>query len=71
MHRRLHRCCDSVVTLVVMALLPSQMRRRLAIADNDGGGMMGDNFQQRDGLRRCCDGVVAVADAQASCRCRR
>ena len=43
MHRHLCHRCDSVVALVVMALLPSPlMRRRLALVDDDGDGMTGD-----------------------------
>ena len=44
MHRHLRRCRDSVVALVMMALLRSPpMRRRLAVVDNDGDGMTGDS----------------------------
>jgi len=43
MRRRLCRHCDSVVALVVMASLPSPMRRRLAIVDNDGDSVTGNN----------------------------
>jgi hypothetical protein len=44
MHRRLRRCRDSVVALVMMASLRSPpMRRRLAIVDDDGEGMTGDS----------------------------
>ena len=63
MCRHLRRRHDSVVALVMMASLPSQMRRRLAIVNNDGNGMMGDNdYDDFD------NGVSA--DVQASCRCR-
>jgi hypothetical protein len=59
---RRHLCCrrDGVVTLVVMASLPSPMRRRLAVVDDDGDGVTGDNDDGRDGLRRRRDGVVAL-----------
>jgi len=42
---RRHLCfhCDSVVALVMMALLPSQMRSRLAIVDDDCDGVTGDD----------------------------
>ena len=43
MHRRLCRCRNGVVTLVVMASLPSPMCRRLAAVDDDGDGVTGDN----------------------------
>jgi hypothetical protein len=60
MPRHLRRCRDGVVTLVVMASLPSPKRRRLAVVDDDGDGMTGDNYEGRNGLRRRCDGVVAL-----------
>jgi hypothetical protein len=60
MRRRLRRCRDGVVTLVVMASLPSPMGRRLAVVDDDGDSMTGDNDDGRDGLCRRCDGVVAL-----------
>ena len=43
---RMRLCChhDSVVALVVMALLPSPMRRRLAIVDRDDDGVTGDDM---------------------------
>ena len=73
MRRCLHRLCDGVVAVVVMASLPSPMRRLLAIAvNNDGNGAKVDNVED-DGngailslpsmhrlFCRCCDGVVAV-----------
>ena len=43
MRRRLCRRRNGVITLVVMASLPSLMRRRLAVVDDDGDGVMGDN----------------------------
>ena len=60
MRRRLRRSRDGVVTLVVMASLPSPMRRRLAVVDNDGDGVMGDNDDGRNGLRRRRDGIFAL-----------
>jgi hypothetical protein len=41
--RRLCRCRDGVVALIVMASLPSSMRRRLAVVNDDGDGAKGDN----------------------------
>jgi hypothetical protein len=41
--RRLCRRCDGVVALVVMASLPSPMRRHLAVVDDDGAGAKGDD----------------------------
>jgi hypothetical protein len=43
---RMRLCCrhDSVVALVVMASLPSPMRRRLAIVDRDDDGVTGDDM---------------------------
>ncbi len=42
------RQCAGIFTIVMMALLPSPMPRRLAVVDDDGDGMMGndddDNF---------------------------
>ena len=61
MRRCLRRSRDGVVTLVVMASLPSPMRRHLAVVDDDGDGVTGDNDDGRDGLRRRRDGVVALA----------
>ena len=43
MCRHLCRRRDGVVTLVVMASLPSPMRRHLAVVDDDGDGVTGDN----------------------------
>jgi len=60
MRRHLCRRRNGVVTLVVMASLPSPMRRRLAVVDDDGDSVMGDNDDGRDGLRRRRDGVVAL-----------
>ena len=63
---RRHLCCrrDGVVTLVVMASLPSPMRMRLAVVDDDGDGVTGNNTGNNDdgrgGLRRRRDGVVAL-----------
>ena len=37
MRRRLHRCCDGIVALVAMALLPLPMHRRLAIVGEPQG----------------------------------
>ena len=65
-----------------MASLSSLMRRHLAVVDDDGDGEMGNNdYDDFDDAMdfaasrwRCCphrDGVVAVADAQASCHCQR
>jgi len=47
---RRHLCCrrDGVVTLVMMASLPSPMRRRLAVVDDYGDGVTGDNDDGRD-----------------------
>ena len=42
MCRRLCCHCDSVVALLMMAL-PSLMQRRLAVVDDDGNGMTGDD----------------------------
>ncbi len=36
------------------------MRRRLAVVNDDGDGMTGDNDDGHDGLRRRRDGVVAL-----------
>jgi len=44
MRRRLHHCCNGVVALVAMALLPLPMHRRLAVVDNDGDGVTGDRI---------------------------
>ena len=41
--RRLRRRRDGVVALVVMALLPLPMHRRLAVVDDDGDGAKGDD----------------------------
>jgi hypothetical protein len=41
--RHLRRCRNGVVALIVMASLPSPMRRRLAVVDNDGDGTKGDD----------------------------
>jgi hypothetical protein len=41
--RHLCRHCDGVVTLVVMASLPSSMRRRFAVVDDDGDGAKGND----------------------------
>ena len=43
-----------------MASLPSTMRRRLAVDDDDGDDVFGDNDGGRDGLCRRRDGVVAL-----------
>ena len=43
MRRSLHRCRDSVAALIVMASLLSLMRMRLAVVDDDGDGVMGNN----------------------------
>jgi hypothetical protein len=43
MRRGLCRCHDSVAALVVMASLPSPMRRCLAVVDDDGDGVTGDD----------------------------
>ena len=43
MRRHLCRRRDGIVTLVVMASLPSPMRRRLAVVNDDGDGVTGDN----------------------------
>ena len=48
MCRRLRRCCDSVAPLVVMASLPSPMRMRLAVVNDDGDGVTGDNYDDFD-----------------------
>ena len=65
MHRPLRRRRDSVAALVMMALLSSQMRRP----------MISTTRRTLPSLRwRCCphcDGIIAVADAQASCHCQR
>ena len=77
MRRRLCRRHDCVAALVMMALLSSPMRRRLVVVDNDSDGVMGDNHYDdfNDAMdfavvaMGCCphrDGVVAIADAQAS-----
>ena len=73
MHRRLHRRRDSVAALVVMASLPSPMCRRLAIVDDDGDGMTGD--EDYDDFDDATDfAVVAMALLPSSrwrrCRCR-
>ena len=64
MRRHLPRRRDGVVTLVVMASLPSPMRRRLAVVDNDGDGVTGDNddnyFDDATDFHRRHDGVVAL-----------
>ena len=54
MRRRLCRCCDDVVALVAMALLPLPMRRRLAVVDDDGDGATGDSIDDN------CDSVTNV-----------
>jgi len=41
--RRLGRRRDGVIALVVMASLPSPMRKRLAVVNNDGNGAKGNN----------------------------
>jgi hypothetical protein len=66
MRRGLRRRRDSVVALVVMALLTSPIRRRLAVVNDDGDGVTGDNYDDFESQWR-----VAIANAQASCRCRR
>jgi hypothetical protein len=43
MRRRLCRRRNGVVALVVMALLPSPMRRRLVVVNNVGDGAKGSN----------------------------
>ena len=43
MRRHLHHRCDGVVSLVMIASLPSPMRRCLAVVDDDGNGVTGDN----------------------------
>jgi hypothetical protein len=47
-----------------MASLPSPMRRRLAVVDNDGDGVTGDNddnyFDDATDFHRRHDGVVAL-----------
>jgi hypothetical protein len=43
MRRRLCRRRDSVAALVVMASLSSPTCRRLAVVDDDGDGVTGDN----------------------------
>ena len=60
MRRHLCRRRNGLVTLVVMASLPSPMRRCLAVVNDDGDGVTGDNDDGRDGLRRRRDGVVAL-----------
>ena len=54
MRRHLCRCCDGVVALVAMALLPLLMRRRLAVVDNDGDGATGDSIMDN------CDSTTNV-----------
>ena len=81
MRRGLRHRLDSVVALVVMTSLMPPMRRRLAVVNDDGNGVTGDNYDDFDNATdfavvamACCprrDGVVAVANAQAFCRCRR
>ena len=77
MRRRLCRRHDCVAALVMMALLSSPMRRHLVVVDNDSDGVTGDNHYDdfNDAMdfavvaMGCCphrDGVVAIADAQAS-----
>jgi hypothetical protein len=51
---RLRRRRNGVVALVTMALLPLQMRRRLAIVDDDGDGMTGDSIDDN------CDSATNV-----------
>jgi hypothetical protein len=61
MRRRLRRRRDSVAALVVMASLSLTMRRRLAVVDNDGDGVTGDN--NYDDFDNATDfAVVAMAD---------
>ena len=66
MRRGLRRRRDSVVALVVMASLTSPIRRHLAVVNDDGDGVTGDNYDDFESRWR-----VAIANAQASCRCRR
>ncbi len=81
MRRHLCRCRNGVVALVVMASLPSPMRKRLAVVDDDGNGVTGDDNNDdfddaKDfavvtmALLPCHDGVVAIANVQASCYCQ-
>ena len=61
MRRRLRRRRDSVAALVVMASLSLTMRRRLAVVDNDGDGVTGDN--NYDDFDNATDfAVVAMVD---------
>jgi hypothetical protein len=43
MRRSLHRCRDSVAAFIVMASLSSPIRMRLAVVDDDGNGVTGNN----------------------------
>ena len=45
MCRHLRRHHNGVVALVVMASLPSSVRRHLAVVDNDGNGMTGNEVK--------------------------
>ena len=54
MRRRLRRRCDGVVALVVMALLPLPMRRRLAVVNDDGNGATGDSIEDN------CDSATNI-----------
>jgi hypothetical protein len=70
MRRRLHRRRDSVSALVVVALLPSPMRRRLDVVDDDGDGVTGDD--DYDDFEDATDfAVVAMALLPSSRWCFR
>jgi hypothetical protein len=81
MRRRLCHRRDGGVDLVVMASLPSPMRRHLSVVDYDGNGLMGNTVND-DGDDATDFAVIAMAllpssrwrrchcrSAQASCRC--
>ena len=56
MRRRLCHRCDGVAALVTMASLPSPMRRRLVVINDDGNSAMGDKVNN-DGDRATGDSV--------------
>ena len=79
---RRHLCRNGVVALILMALLPSPMHRRLAVVHNNGNGVSGDdnddNFDDVMDFATIAMALLpssqwrdAVADAQVSCCCRR
>jgi hypothetical protein len=72
MCRHLPHCHDKVVALIVMALLLSPMRRHLAVVDNDGNGVTGnDNDDDFDNAADFAVIAMALLPLLQCCHCHR